>query len=190
MDKMDLIKFLRNYQPYDEFEEVDRQAVLQLVEAFGDEAYRRENLVGHISSSCWIVNKANDKVLMCFHNIYQDWSWLGGHADGDKDLLNVALKEAAEESGLKNLRVVSQEPIDVCVCNVGHHIKRGKAVSRHCHYNLTYLLEADENEPLKMRPEENSVLKWIEFDQVLNECKGLRNIYERIIKKIKSGIYK
>lgn len=44
---------------------------------------------------------------MAYHNIYKSWAWTGGHSDGDSDLLNVALKEAKEETGLENLKVLS-----------------------------------------------------------------------------------
>lgn len=182
---MDILAFLKNYQAYDELEEAEKLSAIQVLEAYGDKAYYRECLASHMSASAWVVNKKHDKVLMCYHNIFKDWSWLGGHADGEKDLLKVALKEVEEESGLKNVRPVLPEPIDVNICVVGCHTKRGKVVCRHLHINPTYLLEADENEALKVKTDENSGLKWFTFDEVSQKCHSMLNAYERIIKKIR-----
>ena len=103
---MDFLEFLKNYQAFNEEEEAERKEIVQFVQAFGDKAYDRDNLVGHFSSSAWIVNKDRSKVLMIYHNMYKTWAWVGGHADGDKDLLHVALKETQEETGLTNVKPV------------------------------------------------------------------------------------
>ena len=74
-----------------------------------DDILTRKNDIGHFTASCWIVNKEKTKVLMVYHNIYDSWSWTGGHADGDEDLLRVSLKEAKEETGLKNVESLSNK---------------------------------------------------------------------------------
>ncbi|MDV2887536.1 NUDIX domain-containing protein, partial [Alkalihalophilus pseudofirmus] len=73
--------------------------MLRYIDTFPD-ILTRKNEFAHFSSSAWTVNKDRTKVLMAFHNIYQSWSWLGGHADGDDHLLRVALRETREETGL------------------------------------------------------------------------------------------
>lgn len=184
---MDFLNFLKNYQAWDEEEEAERLSALQFLEAFGDKAYVRDNLVGHFSASCWIVNKERTKLLLLLHNMFKTWTWAGGHADGDKDLLHVALKEAEEETGLKNVRPVLNEPIDINVMVAHNHYKRGKFVPRHLHHNFVFLLEADEKEHIRVKEDENSGVKWIGFDELDAYCGNEFHLvyYHRIMDKIR-----
>ncbi len=90
-----------------------------------------------------VVNKDRSKVLMVYHNIYNSWSWMGGHADGETDLLSVAIREVKEEAGISNVRPVSEEIFSLESLTVDGHVKKGNYVSSHLHLNITYLLEAD-----------------------------------------------
>ena len=184
---MELLEFLQNYQAFNEEEEAERQEIIQFIKAFGDKSYDRDNLVGHFSASAWIVNKEHTKVLMIYHNMFNTWAWVGGHADGDKDLLHVALKETEEETGLTSVQPVFNTPIDVNMMVVHNHYKRGKFVPRHLHPNIVFLLEADENAPVRQKEDENSGVKWIEFDDVKNYVTNEYTIvyYNRIIEKMK-----
>jgi len=104
-----------------------------------------QNEIAHITSSAFIINKDKDKVLMVYHNIYNSWSWVGGHVDGEEDLLYVAMKEAKEETVIKNVSPVSDNILSMDILPVlGHrHIRKGKYVPPHLHLSVTYLLEAD-----------------------------------------------
>lgn len=184
---MDLIKELENHTPFDELEKVDTESFKQFLTAFGDFAYSRDCLVGHIAPTAWIVNPSHTKVLMAHHNIYNSFAWLGGHADEDKDCLRVVLKEINEESGLNTLKVLNDNKIfDVNAIRVMPHMKRGKQVSHHIHFNPTYLIEADENEELKIAEGENSALKWIACEDVLAAVteEYIKPIYARLMKKV------
>ena len=184
---MDFLSFLKSYKAYNEEEEAERLAFVQFLEAFGDKAYERDNLVGHFSSSAWIVNKDRSKVLMIFHNMYKTWAWVGGHADGEKDLLAVALKETGEETGLEKVQPVLACPIDLNMMVVHNHYKRGKFVPRHLHPNVVYLLEADENEPIRIKEDENSGVDWVPTEKVGDYVSNEYTIvyYKRIMEKIK-----
>lgn len=173
------------YTPFDEEENVNVQEFLQFLTAFKDNVWTRDNLVGHITSSAFVVNPEKTKVLMAYHKIYDSFAWLGGHADGDKDLLHVALKETREESGLQNIKVLQNTFIDVVSMIVVPHIKRGKPVPSHIHYNVTYLLEGSEEEALHIAEAENTALAWIEFEKVNEIVKEnhMKPVYERLIKK-------
>ena len=92
------------FAPYNEQEEADRRQMLADMDCFSD-LLTRENATAHFTASCWIVNPDRTKVLMAYHNLYQSWAWLGGHADGEADLLSVALREANEESGVLAARL-------------------------------------------------------------------------------------
>ena len=69
------------FAPYNEQEEADRRQMLADMDCFSD-LLTRENATAHFTASCWIVNPDRTKVLMAYHNLYQSWAWLGGHADG------------------------------------------------------------------------------------------------------------
>ena len=90
---------IRRFRPWNEQEERDKALILRFLEEQED-AFLRSNRTAHMTASSWIVNPARDKVLMIYHKIYDSWSWTGGHADGDQDLLAVALREAREETGV------------------------------------------------------------------------------------------
>ena len=87
-----LFESIKNYAPYNEQEKKDKEVIIYCTEVFKD-VLTRNNEVVHITCSAFSVNRAIDKVLMIHHNIYNSWSWIGGHADGEGDLLAVAMKE-------------------------------------------------------------------------------------------------
>ena len=170
---------IKNYIPYNEQEEKDKEMMQKYIDTFED-VLTRENEMCHFTASNWIVNKEKTKVIMIYHNIYNSWAWTGGHADGDSNLLNVALKEAKEETGLNNLRVLSNGIFGLQILTVDSHIKRGKFVPSHLHLDCCFLLEADENDELRIKADENSGVKWIDIDkaiQLTNEEK-MRPIYK------------
>ena len=100
MTRRELIYDLERYCPFNEQEEKDKALILNWIKT-NDNAFSRENAVAHITASAWVVNKDRSKVLMVYHNIYHSWSWLGGHADGETDLLAVAIREVKEEAGIR-----------------------------------------------------------------------------------------
>ena len=183
---MNLIDDLKRYQPYNEHEEKDKALILECLEN-NEKVFTRDSVTAHMTVSAWVVNKSRDKVLMAYHNIYDSWAWLGGHADGETDLLKVAVKEAMEESGVKNVTPVTEDIYSVEVLTVDGHIKRGEYVSSHLHLNVTYLLEADEDEVLTVKPDENSGIAWLTFDEVMKKSSEpwfCENIYSKLIKKL------
>src|SRR5699024_1093539 len=97
---MDYIKAIENYNPINEQEMQDKKVILNYIKHFSNNVLLRDNEIAHITSSGFITNKSLDKVLLVHHNIRNVWSWTGGHADGDDDLLHVAIKEAKEETGI------------------------------------------------------------------------------------------
>ena len=122
--------------------------------------FSRENEAMHMTASAWVTNETQDRVLMAYHNLYDSWSWLGGHADGECDLLSVALREVCEESGITRVRPASEEIFSLEILTVDGHEKRGRYVPSHLHLNVTYLLIADEDDVLRIKPDENSGVKW------------------------------
>ena len=191
---MDLREKIEKYVPYNEQEEKDKNTILKYMDAFED-TLTRNNEFGHFTASAWVVNKERTKVLMIYHNIYKSWAWTGGHADGESDLLSVAVREVKEETGVENVKVLDDDIFSLEIVCVNGHIKRGKYVSSHVHLNVTYLLEVDENETLRIKEDENSGVKWVPIDEVevtSNErwVKSVvyRKLNEKLKKRIKEGI--
>jgi len=124
---------------------------------------------------------------MIHHNIYNSWSWLGGHADSDTNLLNVAIKEVKEESSVTHVKPVIETIFSLETLTVDGHIKNGIYVSSHLHLNLTYLLMVDENESLEIKADENSDVAWFELDDAVNassETWFKDRIYSKLNKKL------
>ena len=162
---MSLIEDIKAYTPYDEEEEKDKSFLLSFL-ANNQDAFYRSNRVAHMSASAWITNSSMDKVLLAYHNIYQSYTWLGGHADGEEDLLKVAEKEVREESSLTSAKPYDGKIYSLEVLTVNGHIKHGEYVSSHLHLNVTYLFIADEKEATKVKPDENAALAWFDLDEV------------------------
>ena len=155
---------IQKFMPFNEQEEHDKAILLKWFES-GSDILTRENEIAHLTASAWVVSPDKKSVLMAYHNIYHSWSWLGGHADGESDLLAVALREAREESGIRSARPVSEDIFSLEALTVDGHEKRGAYVSSHLHLNVTYLLEADEGEALTVKPDENSGVRWFTLEE-------------------------
>lgn len=185
---MSLANQLLAYAPFNEQEERDRGMILRCLKEERDVFTRGNDLV-HMTASAWIVNESRTKVLMAYHNLYQSWAWLGGHADGEEDLLQVALKEAREESGLQHIRPVSEAIYSVEALHVSGHVKRGQYVSSHIHLNVTYLLEADERDPLFIKADENSGVAWFTPEEAEAACTEVwmrDHIYRKLNEKLRT----
>ena len=179
---MSVVDEIKNYAPCNEQEACDKAVILDFLEKNTD-AFSRDNLVAHMTASSWIVNPARTKVVMVYHRIYDSWSWTGGHADGERDLLSVALREAREETGLRHVRPVSDRIFSLEVLTVDGHEKRGVYVPSHLHLNVTYLLEADEGDTLRVCEAENSGVRWFSLEAAL-EASTEPWFVERIYKKL------
>ena len=183
---MNLRDVIEAYRPCHEQEENDRRMMLRYLELFPD-ALLRTNETAHFSASAWVVNPAHDRVLMIWHNIYKSWSWPGGHADGERDLLSVALREVREETGVQSVRPASEDVFSLEILTVNAHFKRGKYVVPHLHLNLTYLLEADEAEALRIKPDENSGVRWFGLDEAVEACcePDMKVVYTKLNEKLR-----
>lgn len=184
---MSLLTALTAFVPYNEQEARDREVLLHCLQHEPD-VFMRQNRLAHFTASAWIVNAQRDRVLMAYHNLYGSWAWLGGHADGSADLLAVALREAREESGLSDVRPVSENIFSVEVLTVDGHEKRGEYVPSHLHLNATYLLEANETAPLRAKPDENSAVRWFAPDEAVrmsSEPWFRARVYEKLNAKVR-----
>lgn len=186
---MEWLKEIEEYKPYNEEEQRAKETILNFCKTH-DNVLNRESVDGHMSSTGFVVNKDHTKVLMAFHNIYQSYSWTGGHNDGDPDFKSVAEKEVLEETGLSTVQRISQL-ISLDDLPVETHIKKGVEVKEHRHFNLTYLFEADENDKISIKEDENSALKWINFDEIEQwvDEEIMVPVYQKIIERIQKRFY-
>ena len=183
---MKYIQDIEKYIPVNEQESKDKEIIIDFINK-NEDVLTRENEIAHLTSSGFIVNKNRDKVLMIHHNIYNSWGWTGGHADGDSDLLEVAIKEAKEETGITNVRPIIDDICCIDILTVKGHIKKGKYVAPHLHLSVAYVLEADEAEEVKVKEDENSGVKWVDIDRVLEltDEEHMKDVYSKLINKTK-----
>lgn len=185
---MSLTTDIRSYQPFNQQEASDREVILQQLEA-DPHVFDRDSLA-HMTCSIWTVDPTVTQTLMVFHNTYGSWSWIGGHADGERDLERVALRELEEETGVADARIVPCGPGNIFsleVLTVDGHEKRGRYVSSHVHLNVTYLAVASPDNPLRVKPDENSGVRWFALDEALKACSEpwmAEHIYKKLNEKL------
>ncbi len=180
---MGLIDEIRAYEPTCEQEEYDRRQMLRFM-AEHDDYLLRSNLVGHVTTSIWTLDPTHTKTLMVYHNIYDSWSWIGGHADGCEDLRAVALRELQEETGVASGRLVSEAIFSLETLTVDGHEKGGSYVPSHLHFNVTFLAEASDNERLLANEDENRGVRWFSLEDALSASSEpwmVERVYRKLV---------
>lgn len=178
---------LAAYVPRTEEEACAKREILTAAAAYGTEIfYRKCASGGHITCSGMILDETGENTLMVYHNIYQSFSWTGGHADGNTDFLDVAAREAMEETGITAAEPLCSEILSLDMLPVAAHEKKGKPVPAHMHYNVTYGLVVRRKEKLRPKPDENSDVKWIPVKDIGTVCKEahMLPVYEKIIARM------
>lgn len=181
-----LLMEIEAYRPFNEQEEKDRQVFLRWLSS-GSDILTRSNETAHLTASGWVVSPDRTQVLMAYHNIYDSWAWLGGHADGNADLKSVARREVEEESGLTEVRFLSESIFSIEILSVDGHVKRGSYVPTHLHLNVTYLLEAEPGCAVRAKPDENSGVRWIPVSEIGNRCSEkwmIEHVYTKLCQKM------
>lgn len=181
-----LYKQLEEYVPYNRQEAADKQLMLEFIARNAD-CLLRDNKTAHFASTAWVVNKQRTKVLMVYHNIYKSWAWSGGHADGQSDLLAVARREIAEETGIEEMNLLCDGIFAINALTVERHIKKGQYVSSHLHLDVEYLFEADDSLPLKIKEDENSAVGWINIEDINTAVteEKMKPVYALLCEKMK-----
>ncbi len=151
---------LSQYRPADVLEKQMLEHIQNFVRT-EIRCFERSLPAGHITGSAWILDRGRTHVLLTHHRKLDRWLQLGGHADGDPDVLKVALREGREESGLENMVPVSDAIFDLDV----HEIPPHKNEPKHLHYDIRFLFEADKDAPLKISGESKN-LEWIALEKV------------------------
>jgi 8-oxo-dGTP pyrophosphatase MutT (NUDIX family) len=155
-----LLEILRRYAPPSEDRGAEVRRIISFVER-EPACAERSHQFGHLTGSAWIVTADRTKALLLHHRKLNRWMQPGGHADGELDLLAVALREAREESGLSSIEPVSGEVFDVDI----HEIPPFKGIPAHYHFDVRFLLVGDDTEK-PSRNEESNEVKWIELSAI------------------------
>lgn len=183
---MDILQSIQVYQPYNMEEEKEKKVILELLGQRGKEVLFRTSHFGHATATAMVFNEKKNKVLMIKHNIFDTWACVGGHADGEGNLLEVAKKELQEETGVIEAVPISEEILSLDILLVMAHYKRGEYVPNHLHINATFAFLAKENVRLTINEDENSDVAWIPVKEIGAYCKEKEfvKVYKKIIEKI------
>jgi len=177
MNRIALVNSLHDYlTPFPEEKNFIERFLYLLSDA---QCFERTHLPGHITGSAWIVDPSRTMVLLVHHAKLNKWVQPGGHADGDENILRVALKEAEEETGLKKFTILDTEkPFDVDI----HLIPRRAEFPEHFHYDVRFLLEANPEEQILVSEESHDV-KWIKLEDLekYNEERSVLRMKEKLL---------
>lgn len=156
----------RQFEEYARRGAAEAEVAAQCLALLDDVAdpFGRERLAGHFTGSAWLVDAAGERVLLTHHRKLQRWLQLGGHADGDRDLAQVALREAREESGLAGLVLADGELFDLD----RHWIPGRGDVPGHWHYDARYVVRATGSEEFVVS-EESLALAWRPVAELLED---------------------
>lgn len=156
MHRIKVIHLLQQYNPVAQDELEFKHQMLFFIENNVD-CFERSLTIGHITASCWLLNQDGSKALLTHHAKLDNWFQLGGHCDGDSDVLAVAIQEAQEESGIINIKPIDNDIFDIDI----HLIPDNKKESAHYHYDIRFLLQVMSNEEI-IQSNESKALKWID----------------------------
>ena len=154
-ERADLLAELAGYEPFDERETAMVERLRAFVAEY-DACFERTLAIGHVTGSAWVVDRALERVLLTHHRKLDKWLQLGGHADGDGNVRRVAMREATEESGLRDVVPASGGIYDIDV----HEIPERGAEAAHFHYDVRFAFFADAEQPLQASEESHEVA-WI-----------------------------
>ena len=158
MKRTALIKLLENYFPDDPQEIIFKKQILNFINQYPN-CFERSLEIGHVTASAWLVNRNGTEALLMHHRKLDNWFQLGGHCDGNPDVLSVAIKEAQEESGIENISALSNNIFDIDI----HLIPANTKEKEHYHYDIRFLLQVTSDEKV-IQNSESKELRWISKD--------------------------
>ena len=170
----DLRLALESYSSRYSEEMIYRSLMLKLLEIEGGNAFHRECLVGQFTASCWLLNSKQDRFLLMHHSKLAQWFQPGGHCDGDSNALQVAIKEAQEETGILEIVPISEDIFDLDV----HFIPKRKGDHTHLHFDVRFLLKALHDD---IRPNhESKDMGWFKvLNEEMNPDQALKRMYHK-----------
>lgn len=180
MHRFILINKLQNYFSIAQEEIVYKKEMISFIEEHPD-CFERTLQKGHITASAWLLNKDCSQALLMHHAKLNAWFQLGGHCDGDSDVLRVALKEAQEESGIHGIEPVCNDIFDIDI----HLIPENKREKAHYHYDVRFLLRVTSDEAV-VQNSESKELRWIDKDALSlpTQERSILRMFDKWVMKI------
>lgn len=178
---------LRSFCPYNVQEQEDQRIMLDFLARYPELLFSRTSFA-HFTVSAWIVNASRTRVLLIFHNIYQSWSWSGGHVPDSDDLIGFTVNKARQETNLQSVHPALDQIYSLEIVATNGYYHDDKYSPAHLHLNLTYLLEADEMEPIYTNEAESGGVKWFDLRRaaMLSNGTWIRSIYSKLNAKLES----
>lgn len=176
MDKLQLIKAFRLYRTKYEEEAFFIPRFKSLITNFSN-CYDRSLLSGHITASAWVVDNHGASALLLNHKKLKRWLQPGGHADGDENILAVAIREVKEETGLDKIKLIEKNIFDIDI----HLIPSSNNVTAHFHYDIRFLMVVDKMASITINYESND-FTWIPLEKVKDYTLNNKSINRMVLK--------
>lgn len=176
--EFNLLAELKSYQPFDETEKEKLEKVIGFLET-GENLYSRTNLEGHVTAGGFICDEFGN-ILIHRHKNSVHWLQFGGHSDGNANSFEVAVREINEESGIFELKLISDKILDVDVHVVANNEK--KKEPQHLHYDINFLFVTNNKD--FVISDESEEIKWIPISEMLSWLGGTSESKIRISKKV------
>jgi 8-oxo-dGTP pyrophosphatase MutT (NUDIX family) len=173
MSRRPLLEMLARYRAAFPLEAPVVDRICALVQSHAD-CFERTCRPGHITAAAWILSADRRRALLTHHRKLNRWLQLGGHADGQWQVEEAALREAREESGLAALAIVpingTLMPFDVDVHEIpARYDDAGKLIEdAHEHHDVRFLFVVHGDEQLHVSDESHEIA-WLTPDQVVEK---------------------
>lgn len=151
---------LKKYKPIDSVEAEHLKKIIAFINSNNNQ-FSRTNLLGHIVGSAYLFNEDFSKVLLTHHKFLNRWLQFGGHSDGEKNTLSVAMRETFEESGISNIKPVNGEIFDVDAHIIPENKKKNEP--EHYHYDIRFLLTTSQKNYIVS--DESTELGWFTIEE-------------------------
>ncbi|MDQ6802732.1 MAG: NUDIX hydrolase [Acidobacteriota bacterium] len=166
------------YAPSDPREAEHQAAFLHLLRRTSQPYSRDQFVPGHLTASCFIIDR-DGRLLLHHHRRLNRWLQMGGHLEPGEDPVAAALREGREESGLPDLRIVSDGIADLDV----HPIPAGRGEPEHRHYDVRYIARTDSADSIAADARESNQLEWFDLERAAALMQGEESL--RVIQKIR-----
>lgn len=154
---------LATFEPGDDVERGHLASITRLLESSSAPFSRHSFVPGHITASAFVVDLAGTRLLLHHHRRLDRWLQMGGHVDEGEHVVDAALREAREESGLDELALTAPAPFDLDV----HAIPAAKGEPVHLHFDIRYIVRASRPDAIRIAPDESNALRWFTFDEAI-----------------------
>lgn len=170
-----LRQLLNAYHPASSYEQQIKERMHLFMDQYPN-CFERSLEIGHFTASAWLLDKAGTHVLLMHHAKLDMWVQLGGHCDGNSNVLEVALQEAQEESGINGIEPVLAEIFDIDI----HKVPEYNGIPAHEHYDVRFLLRVNSDEQIAQNSESKE-LRWIpaEKDQLPTDEPSVVRMFDK-----------